>query len=92
MILAIIIFAFLSIILLCPGYRWMLIGTMKLSRKEEKIGVLFGRYLGLGAILLLLLWLLQFTQIPYLYLGSGSLFLLLTVWLFVNMVRLLNKG
>lgn len=91
MIFGIVMFAIISVIFSLPGLLHLAAGEMELSRREEKIGILFGHYIGAVAVLMLVLWFLKPLGLLYLYAAAGGLYTVLTLYFLYKAVRILNK-
>ncbi|MEY8356070.1 hypothetical protein AALB39_22300 [Lachnospiraceae bacterium 54-53] len=91
MIYGVVLFAVISLIFSLPGLRWMAAGELELSPREEKIGFLFGHYMGAAAALMFFLWLLKPMGLPHLYAGAGGLYLVLTLCFLYQTVRIFKK-
>ena len=91
MIFGIVFFAFLSFVFSSPRRRWLISPEPSLSPNEEKIGFLFGRYMGDAAIVMLLLWVLGAINFPWIHLIAGCVFLLRTLGFLIQMTRVLIK-
>lgn len=92
MIYGVVLFAIFSLIFSSPGLRGLVAGDLVLSPREEKIGVLFGHYMGAVAAVMFFLWLFKPLDLPFLYVGAGGLFFLLTLWLLYKMARILRRS
>ncbi len=91
MIFGVGLFAVISLIFSVPALQKLAAGEMELSWKEEKIGTLFGHYMGAAAALMFVLWLLRPLGVIWLYAAAGGLYLVLTLCFFYKAVRILNK-
>lgn len=91
MIFGIVLFAIISLIFSFPGLQQLAAGEMELTPREEKIGFLFGHYMGIVAVLMFFLWLLRPLGFSYLYAGARGLFIVLTICFLYKAVRILNK-
>nr|WP_314462464.1 hypothetical protein [uncultured Clostridium sp.] len=89
MIFSSLLFFILSECFRRPGLCRLLAGENGLTQKEERIGYAFGNYLRKDAFLLLLLWGSRFFPLPYLYQGTGVLFLIITFLFLKKMVTIL---
>ncbi|WP_367569493.1 hypothetical protein [Lacrimispora sp.] len=91
MILGILLFASLSFVFSSPRRQRLISTEPSLSPKEEKAGVLFGRYMGDAAVVLLLLWVLGALNLPWIHLIAGCVFFLRTLVFLIYMARVLIK-
>ncbi len=87
MIYGTLLFAFLSMVFSSPRWRWLISPEASLSPREEKIGLLFGRYLRDAAVAMLLLWLLRDWNRPWVYWIAGCVFFLRTLGFLIPMAR-----
>lgn len=91
MIFGIVIFAIISVIFSVPRLQQMVAGEQELSPREEKIGILFGHYMGAAAVLLFFLHMFRSLYFPYFYIGAGGLCMILTFGFLYKTVRILKK-
>lgn len=91
MIYGVLLFAFLSFVFSSPRRRWLISADLSLSPREEKIGVLFGRYMRDAAVVMLLLWLLGPLKPPHVYLIAGCVFSLRTLGFLIHMAQVFIK-
>lgn len=91
MIFGIVLFAIISLIFSFPGLLQLAAGEMELSWREEKIGILFGHYMGAVAVLMFFLRLLKPLGLSCLYAAAGGLYLVLTIYFLYKAVRILKK-
>ena len=76
MFYVIFLFSFISVVFLCPKYRWILLGHIKSKTKEEKLCVLFGKYMRNIAVIMFLLWVTE-------YFCIGCAYILATILLII---------
>ncbi len=91
MIFGILLFASLSFVFSSPGRQRFISPKPDLSPKEEKAGVLFGRYMGEAAVVLLLVWALRSLNLPWIHLIAGCVFLLRTLVFLTYTAQVLIK-
>jgi hypothetical protein len=91
MIYGIVLFSFLSFVFSSPRWRWLISADMSLSLKEEKAGLLFGRYMRDAAAVMLLLWLLRTLNHPWVYVAAGCVFFLRTLGFLIHMAQVFIK-
>ncbi|MFT4106592.1 MAG: hypothetical protein QM657_12595 [Lacrimispora sp.] len=89
MILGILLFAFLSFVFSSPRHHRLMSSEPVLSPREEKAGVLFGRYTGDAAVVLLLLWVLRAFNLPWIHVIAGGVLFLRTLAFLIYMAGIL---
>ncbi len=89
MIYGIVLFSFLSFVFSSPRWRWLISADMPLTIREERAGLLFGRYMRDVAVVMLLLWLLGTLRIPWVYVIAGCVFILRTLRFLIHMAQVL---
>ena len=87
MIYGVLLFAFLSFVFTSPKCRWLMSADQPLSLREERIGLMFGRYMRDVAVVMLLLWLLGTLRIPWVYVIAGCVFILRTLSFLIHMAQ-----
>ncbi len=91
MIFGILLFACLSFVFSSPRRHRFISSKPGLSHKEEKTGILFGRYMGDTALVLLLLWVLGALNFPGIHLIAGCILFLRTLAFLIYTAKVLIK-